>query len=89
MAAALMARLRAVFRRGTVEREMREEMARHLDESTERWSEKVPAGQVMGLPVGISFFGRAWTEPALFRIAHAFEQATRHRRPPKFVPTLA
>ena len=49
----------------------------------------VPACQVMGLPVGISFFGRAWTEPALFRIAHAFEQATRHRRPPKFVPTLA
>jgi amidase len=48
----------------------------------------VPAGHVMGLPVGMSFFGRAWTEPALFRIAHAFEQATRHRQPPMFLPTV-
>jgi len=44
----------------------------------------VPAGFVMGLPVGISFFGRAWSEPALLRFAFAFEQATRARRPPTF-----
>jgi amidase len=44
----------------------------------------VPAGFVHGLPVGISFFGRAWTEPTLIRLAYAYEQATRHRRPPAF-----
>jgi amidase len=47
----------------------------------------VPAGDVFGLPVGISFMGGAWTEPTLLRLAHAFEQATRHRRPPLFRPT--
>lgn len=44
----------------------------------------VPAGHVHGLPVGVSFFGAAWSEPTLIRIAWAFEQATEHRRPPRF-----
>jgi len=47
----------------------------------------VPAGFVYGLPVGISFFGRAWSEPVLIKLAYAFEQATHHRKPPHFAPT--
>jgi amidase len=48
----------------------------------------VPAGYVYGLPVGISFIGGAWSEPALIRLAFAFEQATKHRRAPRFLPTM-
>jgi amidase len=47
----------------------------------------VPMGYFRGLPLGISFIGRAWSEPTLIRIAYAYEQATRHRRPPTFAPT--
>lgn len=48
----------------------------------------VPAGFVFALPVGISFYGSAWTEPKLIRMAYAYEQATHHRAVPKFLPTL-
>lgn len=48
----------------------------------------VPAGFVFGLPVGISFFGKAWSEPTLLRNAYAFEQATHHRKPPRLLPTV-
>jgi amidase len=45
-------------------------------------------GFVFGLPVNLSIFGGAFTEPALIRIAHAFERTTRHRRPPRFLETV-
>lgn len=47
----------------------------------------VPAGFIFGLPVGISFFGRAYSEPTLIKIAYAFEQATNVRKAPQFLPT--
>lgn len=45
----------------------------------------VPAGYVRGLPVGISLFGRAWSEPVLIRLAYAYEQATKFRKAPRFL----
>jgi amidase len=48
----------------------------------------VPAGFAYGLPVGMSIFGRAWSEPKLISIAYSYEQATKHRKPPRFIPTL-
>jgi len=48
----------------------------------------VPNGYVFGLPVGILFFGRAWSEGTLLRVAYAYEQATRHRRAARLLPTL-
>jgi len=47
----------------------------------------VPGGFVYGLPIGVSFWGRAWSEPKLIEIAYSFEQATRFRRPPQYLPT--
>jgi amidase len=48
----------------------------------------VPADRVFGLPVGISFFGRAWSEGTLLRLAADFEAKTQARRPPRFLPTV-
>ena len=47
----------------------------------------VPAGYAFGLPVGISFIGRRWSEAQLLKYAYAYEQATRHRRAPGFAQT--
>lgn len=45
----------------------------------------VPMGMISGLPVGITFFGRAWSEPLLIEIAYSYEQAAKHRQPPKYL----
>jgi amidase len=48
----------------------------------------VPAGSVFDLPVGISFFGRAWSEPTLLKIAYGFEQLIKGRKPPQFLEEI-
>lgn len=48
----------------------------------------IPMGYVHGLPVGISFFGKAWSEPILLKIAYTYEQSAKHRIPPEFLETL-
>jgi amidase len=47
----------------------------------------VPMGLVQGLPVGLSFVGRAWSEPTLLKLAYAYEQASKARRAPTFATT--
>jgi amidase len=49
----------------------------------------VPAGLIHGLPVGITFMGAAWSEPTLIKLAYAYEQASKHRKCPEFLPNLS
>jgi amidase len=45
-------------------------------------------GQIFGLPVGLSFIGTAWSEGMLIKLAYAYEQASRARKPPAFMATV-
>jgi amidase len=45
-------------------------------------------GFVHGLPIGLSIFAEAWSEPKLISFAYAYEQATKHRKAPGFIPTF-
>jgi len=47
----------------------------------------VPMGFIENLPVGVTFFGRAWSEPVLLEIAYSYEQGTKHRKAPKYIIT--
>lgn len=47
----------------------------------------VPMGFIDELPVGVSFFSKAWSEPQLIEIAFSYEQSTKHRKAPKFIPS--
>jgi len=49
----------------------------------------VPAGFISGLPIGLTLMGPAWSEGTLIKYAYAYEQATKHRRAPKLLPTVA
>jgi amidase len=49
----------------------------------------VPMGFIFGLPTGVSFIGRAWSEPTLIKVAFAYEQLSKHRKPPQFLPTAS
>ncbi len=48
----------------------------------------VPGATIQGLPVGLTFIGRNWSEPTLIKLAYSFEQKTKVRKPPKFLTTL-
>jgi amidase len=45
----------------------------------------VPMGFIDNLPVGVTFFGRAWSEPLLLEIAYSYEQGTKHRKAPEYI----
>ena len=45
----------------------------------------VPIGFIDDLPVGVTFFGRAWSEPLLIQIAYSYEHGTKHRKAPKYI----
>jgi len=47
----------------------------------------VPMGFLFGIPLGIAFYGKAWSEPTLIKLAFAYEQATKHRKAPRFLAT--
>jgi amidase len=44
-------------------------------------------GFIDDLPVDVSFFGKAWSEPVLLEIAYAYEQGTKHRKAPRYIPS--
>jgi Asp-tRNA(Asn)/Glu-tRNA(Gln) amidotransferase A subunit family amidase len=79
-----------IRRKANVIGEMQMGSSCHLSANSGLPATVVPGGFTAdGLPVGLELLGRVWSEPQLIKFAYAYEQGTRHRRPPSSTPALS